>query len=161
MFDETKTLLILSPSNKFPCTALLNNLRGLVSRNSQLEEAVKQLTLEKRALQKQLRQVKELPEIQAEEGYLEELRRDVLDRQDIFCNGLTFIDFMDQDALEDRMRERAESPAAKALGVRVEDLNRIFKEDTHCGNCREENGKLMWDFYSKWKKNIKIRMDQD
>lgn len=124
--------------------------------NYQLKEAVKQLRFEKKALQKELQQLKQLPEIQAEEQYLDELKRDLLDRQDIFCNGITFMDFMDQDELEDEMREKADSPAAKALGVTVEDLNRIFNEDTHCGNCREENGYLMWEFYDKWKKNLNI-----
>ena len=136
----------------------MNKMYGLMVQNFQLKEAVKKLRLEKKLLQKEFQQLKQLPEIQAEELYLEELKRELLDRQDIFCNGMTFMDFMDQDELEERMKEKTESPAAKALGVTAEDLTRIFLEDTHCGNCREENGKLMWEFYRKWEENLKVKL---
>lgn len=85
--------------------------------------------------------------------YLDDLERDLKDRQDIFCS--LFKSRKGREKLEEEMKKKAESSSsARKLGVTSQKLDDIFTKDKHCGSNREENGEMMWEVMDEIRRKI-------
>ncbi|KAM4539718.1 uncharacterized protein PAE49_020487 [Odontesthes bonariensis] len=90
---------------------------------------------------------------------LDELEKLLVERQHVFCSSMKAKSKQEQlEKLENEIKKEASTLLFQGFNVEA-GLEKIFKEDKHCGSClkylvtrnKRRNGRIMWEQLKRWR----------